>query len=356
MSRSENEDDAGGAIGQELVAPARGSISLRGLRKTFTRGRGKGEFHALDGVDLDIPGGSIFGVIGRSGAGKSTLLRTINLLAEPDSGEVLIDGVPVTGARGAELAEQRRKTGMIFQHFSLMTSKTVWQNVALPLRLAGTSEDEIDRRVAELIALVGLVDQAHAYPAGLSGGQKQRVAIARALVHDPEILLSDEATSALDPETTRSILGLIRRINRDRGVTVVLISHEMSVVEEIADSVAIIDGGRVVEQGPTWRIFSDPAHPVTAELVRAARRDRLGDIEAAVAEMPRLARHRYVIRFDGDAPIGIAEVSRLAPDIRVLKSDIRTVQGHSQGYLVFETDAEPAITDRAPFRLEPLPA
>lgn len=326
-------------------APARGTIRLEGVRKTFRRTRGGPEHAALDGIDLDIPGGCIYGIIGRSGAGKSTLLRTINLLAAPDEGRLLIDGEAVDGGHRTELAGLRRRTGMIFQHFSLLSSKTVWQNIALPLRLAGTPAAEIDRRVAELVSLVGLAELAHAYPAGLSGGQKQRVAIARALVHDPEILLSDEATSALDPETTRSILDLIRRINRERGVTVVLITHEMSVVEAVADSVAIVEAGRIVEQGPTWRIFSDPRHPVTAELVRAARHDSRSDIEASIAHIPQLAAHRYVARFDGTTSV---ELAALAPDARVLTSSIRPVQGRSQGYAVFESDeGEGAISERA---------
>ena len=327
------------------AVPVRGSIRLEGVRKTFRRTRGGPEHAALDGVDLDIPGGCIFGVIGRSGAGKSTLLRTINLLAAPDSGRLLIDGEEVDGARRSDLAGLRRRTSMIFQHFSLLSSKTVWQNVALPLRLAGVPAPEIDRRVADLISLVGLADLAHAYPAGLSGGQKQRVAIARALVHNPEILLSDEATSALDPETTRSILELIRRINRERGVTVVLITHEMSVVEAVADEIAIVDAGRIVEQGPTWRIFSDPQHPVTAELVRSARRDSREDIEASIAHLPRHGAHRYVARFDGTTPV---DLGALAPDARVLASSIRPVQGHSQGYTVFESADGPApLSERA---------
>lgn len=335
MSRS----DANSAPG------APGSIRLEGVRKTFRRTRGGAEHAALDGVDLDIPGGDIFGVIGRSGAGKSTLLRTINLLAVPDSGRLFIDGEPVDAAQRADVARLRRRTGMIFQHFSLLASKTVWQNVALPLRLAGVASAEIDRRVADLVSLVGLADLAHAYPAGLSGGQKQRVAIARALVHDPEILLSDEATSALDPETTRSILELIRRINRERGVTVVLITHEMSVVEAVADSVAIVDAGRIVEQGPTWRIFSDPQHPVTAELVRAARHDSLHEIEATIAHLPVGARHRYVARFDGTIPV---EVLALATDARLLVSSVHPVQGRPQGFAVFESDEHEAqVAERA---------
>ncbi|MFC6235223.1 methionine ABC transporter ATP-binding protein, partial [Leucobacter soli] len=299
--------DASAAAGAS--APARGSIRLEGIRKTFRRVRGAGEHTALDGIDLEIPGGSIFGVIGRSGAGKSTLLRTINLLAVPDSGRLVIDGEAVDGSRRSEVAGLRRRTSMIFQHFSLLASKTVWENVALPLKLAGVPTAEIDRRVADLVSLVGLADLAHAFPASLSGGQKQRVAIARALVHDPEILLSDEATSALDPETTRSILELIRRINRERGVTVVLITHEMSVVESVADAIAIVDAGRIIEQGPTWRIFSAPRHPVTAELVRSARHDSRSDIEASVAQLPPRAAHRYVARFDGTTPVDLGALA-----------------------------------------------
>ena len=202
--------------------------------------------------------GEIFGIIGRSGAGKSTLLRTINMLERPGAGRVLIDGADVGQLDEDGLVALRRRIGMIFQHFNLLSAKTVAENVALPLRVAGVKPAAARVRVDALLDLVGLRDKADAYPAKLSGGQKQRVGIARALVHEPRILLCDEATSALDPETTQSILALLRDINRKLGLTVVLITHDMAVIREICHQVLVLDGGRKVEQGEVWRVFGDP--------------------------------------------------------------------------------------------------
>ena len=212
--------------------------------------------------------GEIFGIIGRSGAGKSTLLRTINMLERPGAGRVLIDGADVGQLDEDGLVALRRRIGMIFQHFNLLSAKTVAENVALPLRVAGVKPAAARVRVDALLDLVGLRDKADAYPAKLSGGQKQRVGIARALVHEPRILLCDEATSALDPETTQSILALLRDINRKLGLTVVLITHDMAVIREICHQVLVLDGGRKVEQGEVWRVFGDPGAEATRALLR----------------------------------------------------------------------------------------
>ncbi|MBJ7438856.1 MAG: ATP-binding cassette domain-containing protein [Sphingopyxis sp.] len=211
---------------------------------------------ALDNVSLTIPRGSIFGVIGRSGAGKSTLLRLINGLEKPSSGTVRVDGTLLDRLRGHELHALRRRIGMIFQSFGLLSNRNVAANVALPLELVSTAQDERDARVAELLARVDLADKAESYPARLSGGQRQRVGIARALATRPDILLCDEATSALDPETTRSVLALLAELNRELGLTIVLITHEMSVVRAICDRVAVLDHGRLVEAGLVDTVFA----------------------------------------------------------------------------------------------------
>ena len=216
------------------VAAAPAMVTFRGVTKRFADRGGQGEFTALAGIDYTVPQGAITGIIGRSGAGKSTLIRLVNGLELPSSGTVLVDGVDVTALSERGLRDLRREVGMIFQHFNLLSSRTVFDNVALPLEIAGLGQKAIRARVEPLLDLVGLSDKAKRYPAELSGGQKQRVGIARALATEPKLLLSDEATSALDPETTQSILDLIRRINRELGLTVLLITHEMEVVKSIA--------------------------------------------------------------------------------------------------------------------------
>ncbi|WP_152208247.1 methionine ABC transporter ATP-binding protein [Marinobacter changyiensis] len=223
---------------------------------------------ALHPTSMAIEAGEVFGIVGHSGAGKSTLVRLINLLERPTGGRVLIDGEDVTGYDANELRAFRRKVGMIFQHFNLLSSKTVSDNIAFPMRLAGIySRSEISTRVEELLVRVGLADQARKYPSQLSGGQKQRVGIARALACRPTILLCDEATSALDPQTTQSVLRLLGDINRELGLTIVLITHEMDVVRRVCDRVAVMDAGKVVEIGPVTDVFLHPQHPTTREFV-----------------------------------------------------------------------------------------
>jgi D-methionine transport system ATP-binding protein len=240
-------------------------IKLSGIRKDYQAGRGT--ITALDTLDLEVGRGEIFGVIGHSGAGKSTLIRTINLLERPTAGEVHIDGIELTALNGRRLQKERRNIGMIFQHFNLLSSATVADNIAFPLSLSKASSTEIDRRVRELVGLVGLTGQENKYPAQLSGGQKQRVGIARALATNPKVLLCDEATSALDPQTTKSILSLLLEINRELGITIVLITHEMAVIRSICDRVAVLDGGRIVESGPVADVFLKPQHLTTQEFV-----------------------------------------------------------------------------------------
>ena len=230
-----------------------------------------GPVPALDGVSLTVHRGEILGIIGRSGAGKSTLIRCLNGLERPDTGDIIIEGRKINALPERELQPLRRKIGMIFQHFNLLSAKTVEANVALPLKIEGIDKTQRLARAREMLELVGLADKAKAYPNQLSGGQKQRVGIARALAAKPALLLSDEATSALDPETTRSILSLLKDINRKLGLTIVLITHEMDVVRAIADRVAVIDAGKIVEEGNVWSVFSQPYAEITKSLLAGNR-------------------------------------------------------------------------------------
>ncbi|MDA3502524.1 ATP-binding cassette domain-containing protein [Acinetobacter sp. AOR34_HL] len=240
-------------------------LKIRGLNK-FYNVQGQ-RLHALKDIHLDIPKGQIVGIIGKSGAGKSSLLRTLNGLESIDTGSILFHQQNIAELSHAELIKTRQKIGMIFQHFNLMSAKTVWENVALPLRIAGYDKAEIEQRVSEVLTLVGLEAKRNDYTAQLSGGQKQRVGIARALVSQPEILLCDEATSALDPESTANILSLLKQISRDLGLTIVLITHEMQVIQEICDQVIVIDQGEIVESGQVWSVFSSPQQQITQELL-----------------------------------------------------------------------------------------
>ena len=243
-------------------------IELKNVTKIF-RQKDR-EITALSGVSLQVAQGKIYGVIGASGAGKSTLIRCVNLLEKPTSGDVIVDGKNLTALSDAELVEERRQIGMIFQHFNLLSSRTVSENVAFPLELAGVSKNESKARVSELLKLVGLEDKADDYPASLSGGQKQRVAIARTLATNPKVLLCDEATSALDPGTTRSILNLLKDINQRLNITILLITHEMAVVKSICDYVAVISNGRLVEQGTISEIFVNPRTELAKDFINAS--------------------------------------------------------------------------------------
>jgi D-methionine transport system ATP-binding protein len=242
-------------------------IELKDIEVTF--GSGDHEVRAVRGVSLSVATGQSFGIVGTSGAGKSTLMRTINLLQRPTAGKVLLDGRDLTSLSESELREMRAKIGMIFQHFNLFMRKTVYENIAFPLRIAGASKEEIEARVPELLRLVGLEDKAQAYPVKLSGGQKQRVGIARALANRPSVLLCDEPTSALDLETTAQILELLGDINRKLGLTIVLISHEMAVIKQACRRVAVMTGGEIVEEGDVYDIFASPRHAYTRQLVES---------------------------------------------------------------------------------------
>ncbi len=240
-------------------------IRIENLSKEYLSRQGT--VLALEGINLTIPQGAIFGIIGLSGAGKSTLIRCMNLLEKPTTGRVIIDDQDLTAMNEKDLLQARRKIGMIFQHFHLLNSRTVRENIALPLELAGVPRKQIFHRVEELLPLVGLTEKANAYPGELSGGQKQRVGIARALATEPKVLLCDEATSALDPQTTVSILSLLRKINQELGLTIVMITHEMKVIKEICTDLAVIDQARIVEQGPVESVFIQPRSDIAREFV-----------------------------------------------------------------------------------------
>ena len=251
-----------------MYHPSAQMIELKHVSKTFYKK--DAAVHALADVSLQIAEGEIFGVIGSSGAGKSTLIRCINLLERPTTGDVIVGGQNLVALSSRELTQTRRRIGMIFQHFNLLSSRTVFENVAFPLELSGTAKEEISRRVTELLSLVGLLEKQHDYPVSLSGGQKQRVAIARTLANNPTVLLCDEATSALDPETTRSILALLKDINRRFRITILLITHEMNVVKAICDRVAVISEGQLIEQGTVREIFSHPRTELTREFIASS--------------------------------------------------------------------------------------
>ena len=310
-------------------------IELKHLCRDF--GEGKLTIHAVTDVSLTIESGDIFGVIGFSGAGKSTLVRCINLLERPDSGTVLIDGVEMTALKPAELREARKKIGMIFQHFNLMPSRTVAENIAYPLKGSGLSRQERDEKVRELLKLVELEEKEKAYPSQLSGGQKQRVAIARALANEPKVLLCDEATSALDPQTTRQILKLLKALNEKLGITIVLITHEMAVVKEICSHVAVMDHGSVVEQGDVYSIFANPKMQITQNFIRTT--SNLHKMEELIAEGARIAelqpgeliiRLSYVERNVAEAVI--SQISRrYNVDVNILFANVEILQGSQLG-------------------------
>ncbi|MFC9532910.1 MULTISPECIES: methionine ABC transporter ATP-binding protein [unclassified Streptomyces] len=306
-------------------------ITTQGLTKVY-RSRGR-EVTALDGVDLHVREGEVYGVIGQSGAGKSSLIRCVNLLERPTSGTVTVAGQDLTalvgrGSRaGKELREARSRIGMVFQHFNLLSSRTVQDNVELPLEILGKSGNARSRKALELLDLVGLADKAKSYPAQLSGGQKQRVGIARALAGDPKVLLSDEATSALDPETTRSILQLLRDLNQQLGLTVLLITHEMDVVKTVCDSAALMERGRIVESGTVGELLATPGSELAAALFPVS-----GDASGA-------DRTVIDVTFHGESttqPV-ISQLSRTYNiDISILGAAMDTVAGKQVGRMRIE--------------------
>ena len=307
-------------------------IALQHVSKVFAGSDKTKQVHAVDDVSLTIQNGDIFGIIGFSGAGKSTLVRCINLLERPTSGSVEVDGQELTRMSAKELRQARKKIGMIFQHFNLMPSRTIFGNVAYPLRGSGLSKEAIREKVHSLLELVGIADKENAYPSQLSGGQKQRVAIARALANDPKILLCDEATSALDPQTTKAILRLLHHLNQTLGITIVVITHEMAVVKEICNRVAVMDHGKVVEEGTVFSVFATPKEPITRDFIKTT--SNLQKIEELIADDSpvvelkpgeRIVRLSYVERNPSEPLISLI-TQKFGITLNIIFADVEIVQ------------------------------
>jgi len=327
-------------------------IHIENLSKIYATPHG--EFQALRGINLHIEQGEVFGIIGPSGAGKSTLVQCINLLERPNQGSISIGGQALTGLNEAQLREQRRRIGMVFQGFNLLSRRTVYGNVALPLEIAGVAKAEIPARVERLLALVGLEHLRDRYPSQISGGQKQRVGIARALANNPDVLLSDEATSALDPETTHNILALLRDINRKTGVTVVMITHQMEVVREVCDRVAVLSQGEVVEVGSTREVFAQPRHDVTRNMVSAATASELTDatlaavqerIRALTAAKPGQTVRLLRLSLTGTDASGafLSDLTKqFALDVGLVQARVEDIQGVAVGTMFVLAQGAPA--------------
>lgn len=312
-------------------------ITFENITKTYG---GKTHVQALKGISLTIHDGEIFGIIGKSGAGKSTLVRCINMLEKPTTGKVIIDDKELTAMSDSQLRAERKNIGMIFQHFNLLSSRTVFDNIAFPLELADASKEVIRSKVDSLLELVGLTDRQFNYPSQLSGGQKQRVGIARALASDPKILLCDEATSALDPQTTKSILELLKDINKRLGITIVIITHEMAVIKEICDRVAVIEGGVIKEQGRVIDVFTNPQSETMKEFVKSVINMELpeGIKKLGVTNQPSPDRDMLVrFRFKGAAtnePLVVNVARKFNLDVSVLYGNIDYIQDVPFGYLI----------------------
>jgi len=313
-------------------------IEFKDVSKTFIAK--EGEVDAVKDVNLTIPDGKIYGIVGYSGAGKSTLIRMLNGLEFPTTGSVTINGTEISGLKGSKLRNQRLKIGMIFQHFNLLWSRTVFDNIAFPLEIAKVPKDERKKKVQRLIELVGLTGRENAYPSELSGGQKQRVGVARALANDPEILLSDEATSALDPQTTDEVLDLLLSINKQLNLSVVVITHEMHVIRKICDQVAVLDAGKIVEQGPVLDVFKHPKQPITKRFVnQETGSTSLDDTNVVVSELLEKYPNGVIVKlgFHGDQaqlPI-VSSMLRKFPDIdlSIIEGNIHQTQEGALGSL-----------------------
>ena len=324
-------------------------IDIQDLSLTYAGPQGP--VHALKNINLHIQAGEVFGIIGRSGAGKSSLVRCMNLLNRPGSGKMIVNGRDLLQLSDAQLRQARQEIGMVFQHFNLLSSRTVFDNAALPLELAGVSKAEIAQRITPLLELVGLAHLANRYPAQISGGQKQRVGIARALASNPRVLLSDEATSALDPETTRSILDLLRQVNRELGVTVVLITHQMQVIKQIADRVAVMEAGQVVELGAVLDVFTNPQQAITQSLIDeivpqelpASVQERVQALSLGLpaGQSGQLLRLSYA---GGSAyqPVLSHLIRELGLDLSILHGQIDDIQGQTFGSLAVFASGPPA--------------
>ena len=326
-------------------------IRLENVSKTFTDSNK--EVHAVNNVSLTINDGDIFGIIGFSGAGKSTLVRCINLLEKPTDGKVFVDDAEITALSGKELRKARKKIGMIFQHFNLMPSRTIFGNVAYPLRGSGLSKEEIKEKVHHLLELVGISEKENAFPSQLSGGQKQRVAIARALANDPNILLCDEATSALDPQTTKSILKLLQQLNQTLGITVVVITHEMPVVKEICNRVAVMDHGDVVEEGEVFHVFASPKEPLTRSFIKTTSNlQKIEELIAADSPVVATKKGELIVRLsyvekNTSEPLISTVTQKFGIILNIVFADVEIVQNAPIGGTVAIVSGEGSRIDEA---------
>jgi D-methionine transport system ATP-binding protein len=302
---------------------------------------------ALKGINLTVEKGDIFGVVGYSGAGKSTLIRLVNLLERPSEGQVLVGGKSLTSLKPKELRAEKKKIGMIFQHFNLLNSKTVFDNVAMPLVLSGTPSKEIKQRVEELLEFVGLSNKLKNYPEQLSGGQKQRIGIARALATNPSVLLCDEATSALDPQTTNAVLELLKKINHEYNITILLITHEMSVIKEICNKVAVMEGGKVVEQGSVLDVFSKPQTDIAKNFVRTVIHDEIPKsfLKKNENDAPVIWRINFVGSTSGK-PLLSTIAKKYDVHLNVLSANISEIQETPFGNLIIEVTGDKKEIDR----------
>lgn len=316
-------------------------ISIRNLSKFY-----KTPYHeivALKEINLEVKPKEVFGIIGRSGAGKSTLIRCVNMLERPSTGNIMLEGTCLTTMTARELRQARRQMGMIFQHFNLLQSRNVFDNIALPLELARTPSAEIQKRVNELLEVTELTYNKKQYPSQLSGGQKQRVAIARALANSPKVLLSDEATSSLDPQSTLSILELLRSINREMGITILLITHEMDVIKALCDRVAVIAQGEIIEQSDVIELFTKPKTKVAIDLVKAASRVEIPPAVKAVLAMKSLENTGTILKIayhgaSASQPIISYLIQQYRIMINILQGYIETIQGQIVGVMIVEAE------------------
>ncbi|QUL54056.1 methionine ABC transporter ATP-binding protein [Paenibacillus tritici] len=322
-------------------------IELRDVYKTFTRKEVKIE--ALKGISLKVEKGDIFGVIGYSGAGKSTLIRLVNYLERPSEGQVLVDGHDLGAYSDKELRAAKKNIGMIFQHFNLLESKKVFDNVAIPLVLLKKNKAEIRKRVQELLEFVGLSDKAGSYPSELSGGQKQRVGIARALASNPSILLCDEATSALDPQTTRSILQLLKRINAEYNITVMIITHEMSVIQEICNKVAVMEEGRIIEQGSVLDVFGQPKHETTQNFVKTVIQNSMTTSVRRTLKAEH-GSQLYKLNFAGESasePVLYEIIRSYGVKVNILFANTTEIQETTLGTIIVQLQGDPSQIEAA---------
>ncbi|GEL03546.1 methionine ABC transporter ATP-binding protein [Rummeliibacillus stabekisii] len=323
-------------------------IEFQNVSKVYNSG-GK-EIRALNSINLKVNKGEIFGVVGFSGAGKSSLIRCVNSLEKPTSGKVIVDGHDLTTISKKRIREVKKSIGMVFQHFNLLNSKTVYANVAMPLILSKVPKDQIKQRVSELLEFVGLGDKAQVYPDQLSGGQKQRVGIARALATQPSILLCDEATSALDPQTTGSILELLKKINKEYGITILMITHEMAVIREICDRVAVMEAGKVIEEGTVFDIFSAPKTNTAQNFVSTVMHDQIPPSILNMMERKQALNHIFHITFVGESTGSpfLSQLSKILDvEINVLFGNITELQGIPFGKLIVEIQGADTEVKRA---------